>query len=48
MKFTRQYPEEKWIPPASYRETALVQEDDGTKRCVALRRFAQGYVLLLL
>ncbi len=35
-KFTRQYPEEKWTPPASYRgRPVLVQEDDGTERCVA-------------
>ena len=35
-KFTRQYPEEKWIPPASYRgRPVLVQEDDGSERCVA-------------
>ncbi len=35
-KFTRQYPEERWIPPASYRgRPVLVQEDDGTERCVA-------------
>lgn len=35
-KFTRQYPEEKWIPPSSYRgRPVLVQEDDGSERCVA-------------
>lgn len=35
-KFTRQYPEEKWIPPDSYRgRPVLVQEDDGSERCVA-------------
>ena len=35
-KFTRQYPEEKWIPPASYRgRPVLVEEDDGSERCVA-------------
>ncbi|MEO6694701.1 MAG: NADH-quinone oxidoreductase subunit NuoI [Ignavibacteria bacterium] len=35
-KFTRQYPEEKWIPPSSYRgRPVLVMEDDGTERCVA-------------
>ncbi|MDZ4710732.1 MAG: NADH-quinone oxidoreductase subunit I [bacterium] len=35
-KFTRQYPEEVWTPPASYRgRPVLVQEDDGTERCVA-------------
>ena len=35
-KFTRQYPEERWIPPSSYRgRPVLVQEDDGSERCVA-------------
>lgn len=35
-KFTRQYPEEVWTPPASYRgRPVLVMEDDGTERCVA-------------
>ncbi|MBX7042626.1 MAG: NADH-quinone oxidoreductase subunit NuoI [Ignavibacteria bacterium] len=35
-KFTRQYPEERWVPPASYRgRPVLVQEDDGSERCVA-------------
>lgn len=35
-KFTRQYPEEVWTPPDSYRgRPVLVQEDDGTERCVA-------------
>lgn len=35
-KFTRQYPEEKWTPPGSYRgRPVLVQEDDGSERCVA-------------
>ena len=35
-KFTRQYPEERWMPPSSYRgRPVLVQEDDGTERCVA-------------
>ncbi|MBV6477491.1 MAG: NADH-quinone oxidoreductase subunit I [Ignavibacteria bacterium] len=34
--FTRQYPEEIWHPPSSYRgRPVLVQEDDGTERCVA-------------
>jgi len=34
--FTRQYPEERWLPPSSYRgRPVLVQEDDGTERCVA-------------
>ncbi len=35
-KFTRQYPEEKWEPPASFRgRPVLVMEDDGKERCVA-------------
>lgn len=35
-KFTRQYPEEKWIPPPSFRgRPVLVQEKNGTERCVA-------------
>ncbi|HRE40990.1 MAG TPA: NADH-quinone oxidoreductase subunit NuoI [Ignavibacteria bacterium] len=35
-KFTRQYPEEKWAPPASFRgRPVLVQEDNGQERCVA-------------
>jgi NADH-quinone oxidoreductase subunit I len=35
-KFTRQYPEEKWIPPASFRgRPVLVMEDNGEERCVA-------------
>lgn len=35
-KFTRQYPEEKWIPPVSFRgRPVLVQKEDGTERCVA-------------
>ncbi|MBK6507458.1 MAG: NADH-quinone oxidoreductase subunit NuoI [Ignavibacteria bacterium] len=35
-KFTRQYPEERWMPPSSYRgRPVLVQEDDGSERCVA-------------
>lgn len=35
-KFTRQYPEERWIPPSSYRgRPVLVQEEDGSERCVA-------------
>ncbi len=35
-KFTRQYPEEKWIPPASFRgRPVLVQNPDGVERCVA-------------
>ena len=35
-KFTMEYPEEKFIPPASYRgRPVLVQEETGEERCVA-------------
>jgi len=35
-KFTRQYPEERWEPPASFRgRPVLVQEANGVERCVA-------------
>lgn len=35
-KFTMQYPEEKFIPPSSYRgRPVLVQEQNGVERCVA-------------
>ena len=35
-KYTMQYPEEKFIPPASYRgRPVLVQESNGIERCVA-------------
>lgn len=35
-KFTMEYPEEKFIPPASYRgRPVLVQEQSGEERCVA-------------
>jgi NADH-quinone oxidoreductase subunit I len=35
-KFTRQYPEEKWEVPDSFRgRPVLVQEDNGNERCVA-------------
>ncbi len=35
-KDTREYPEEKWVPPASYRGApVLVQEENGIERCVA-------------
>lgn len=35
-KFTRQYPEEKWETPASFRgRPVLVLEENGTERCVA-------------
>jgi NADH-quinone oxidoreductase subunit I len=35
-KFTRQYPEEKWNPPDSFRgRPVLVLEENGVERCVA-------------
>jgi len=35
-KFTMEYPEEKFIPPDSYRgRPVLVQEENGVERCVA-------------
>ncbi len=35
-KFTMEYPEEKFIPPPSYRgRPVLVQEENGEERCVA-------------
>jgi NADH-quinone oxidoreductase subunit I len=35
-KMTREYPEEKWVPPPSFRGApVLVQEADGVERCVA-------------
>jgi NADH-quinone oxidoreductase subunit I len=35
-KDTREYPEEKWVPPPSYRGApVLVLEENGTERCVA-------------
>ncbi|MBN1634585.1 MAG: NADH-quinone oxidoreductase subunit NuoI [Ignavibacteria bacterium] len=35
-RFTRQYPEDKWESPASFRgRPVLVQEDNGQERCVA-------------
>ena len=35
-KDTRQYPEEKWVPPPSFRGApVLVLEKDGVERCVA-------------
>ena len=34
-KFTRQYPEEKWNPPASFRGRPVLVEQDGVERCVA-------------
>jgi NADH-quinone oxidoreductase subunit I len=34
-KFTRQYPEEKWMPPASFRGRPVLVEENGVERCVA-------------
>jgi NADH-quinone oxidoreductase subunit I len=34
-KFTRQYPEEKFIPPPSYRGRPVLVMDNGKERCVA-------------
>lgn len=34
-KFTRQYPEEKWIPPAAFRGRPVLVEENGKERCVA-------------
>jgi NADH-quinone oxidoreductase subunit I len=34
-KFTRQYPEERWTPPASFRGRPVLVEEDGVERCVA-------------
>src|SRR5258705_13892433 len=34
-KFTRQYPEERWNPPASFRGRPVLVEDNGIERCVA-------------
>jgi NADH-quinone oxidoreductase subunit I len=34
-KFTRQYPEERWSPPASFRGRPVLVEDRGVERCVA-------------
>jgi NADH-quinone oxidoreductase subunit I len=34
-KFTRQYPEERWNPPASFRGRPVLVEEEGTERCVA-------------
>ncbi len=34
-KFTREYPEEKFIPPASYRGRPVLVEENGVERCVA-------------
>lgn len=34
-KFTRQYPEERYNPPASYRGRPVLVEENGVERCVA-------------
>ena len=34
-KFTRQYPEERWNPPSSFRGRPVLVEDHGVERCVA-------------
>ncbi len=34
-KFTRQYPEEKWNPPPSFRGRPVLVEQQGVERCVA-------------
>jgi len=34
-KFTRQYPEERWDPPASFRGRPVLVEEHGVERCVA-------------
>ncbi|MEW6510650.1 MAG: NADH-quinone oxidoreductase subunit NuoI [Bacteroidota bacterium] len=34
-KFTRQYPEERWNPPASFRGRPVLVEEEGVERCVA-------------
>ena len=34
-KFTRQYPEEHWNPPASFRGRPVLVTEEGTERCVA-------------
>jgi NADH-quinone oxidoreductase subunit I len=34
-KFTRQYPEERWNPPASFRGRPVLVEEHGVERCVA-------------
>ena len=34
-KFTRQYPEEHWNPPASFRGRPVLVDEEGTERCVA-------------
>ena len=34
-KFTRQYPEERWTPPDSFRGRPVLVEENGVERCVA-------------
>ena len=34
-KFTRQYPEEQWTPPSSFRGRPVLVEELGVERCVA-------------
>jgi len=34
-KFTMEYPDEKWDPPAIFRGRPVLVEDDGQERCVA-------------
>lgn len=34
-KFTRQYPEERWNPPPSFRGRPVLVEEEGVERCVA-------------
>lgn len=34
-KFTRQYPEERWNPPPSFRGRPVLVEEHGVERCVA-------------
>ena len=34
-KFTRQYPEERWNPPSSFRGRPVLVEENGVERCVA-------------
>jgi NADH-quinone oxidoreductase subunit I len=34
-KFTRQYPEERWNPPAAFRGRPVLVEEAGVERCVA-------------
>jgi NADH-quinone oxidoreductase subunit I len=34
-RFTREYPEERWNPPASFRGRPVLVEENGVERCVA-------------